>query len=52
MPDSSLRAWTALIGSYCPVVLDLGTGTGMFAIALARWRNASLVAGIDHSPVC
>lgn len=53
MPDSSLRAWTAFIGLHSPVesptVLDLGTGTGMFALALARWRNANLVVGIDES---
>jgi SAM-dependent methyltransferase len=54
MPDSSLRAWTEFIGSFTPVpgpaVLDLGTGTGMFAHALALWRDASQVAGIDQSP--
>ena len=54
MPDSSLRAWTEFIGSFSPVprpaVLDLGTGTGMFARALALWRGASHVAGIDQSP--
>jgi ubiquinone/menaquinone biosynthesis C-methylase UbiE len=45
MPDSSQRAWAELIGSFspvpCPAVLDLGAGTGMFALALARWCGAS-----------
>ena len=55
MPDSSVRAWAELIGSHSPVrspaVLDVGTGTGMFALALARWRDASLVVAIDQSPL-
>jgi ubiquinone/menaquinone biosynthesis C-methylase UbiE len=55
MPGDSLRAWTRLIGSFTPAaspaVLDLGTGTGMFARAMARWRDARLVAAIDQSPV-
>jgi ubiquinone/menaquinone biosynthesis C-methylase UbiE len=53
MPQRSLRAWTKLIGSYCPgagsIILDMGAGTGMFATAMARWLPARAVAGIDPS---
>ncbi|MBO0822826.1 MAG: class I SAM-dependent methyltransferase [Actinobacteria bacterium] len=53
MPDESLRAWTELIAARSPVgrpdVLDVGAGTGMFAVAMARWA-ATRVAAIDASP--
>lgn len=53
MPQRSLRAWANLIRSFCPrsgsIVLDMGAGTGMFAIAMARWLPARAVAGIDPS---
>ncbi|MET7301659.1 class I SAM-dependent methyltransferase [Embleya sp. NPDC005575] len=53
MPEASLRAWAELIGSFAPqphpTVLEVGAGTGMFCAAMARWRRASLVVGIDLS---
>jgi SAM-dependent methyltransferase len=53
MPQRSLRAWTKLIGTFSPradaVILDMGTGTGMFAAAMARWLPAPAVIGIDPS---
>ena len=43
MPGSSLHARADLIASFSPVVspaaLDLGAGTGMFAVGLARCRQ-------------
>ena len=54
MPETSLRAWAELIAGYGPAhsadVLDIGTGTGMFAVALARWALARTVVGVDASP--
>ena len=53
MPQQSLRAWATLIGSFTPrprpVVLDMGTGTGMLATAMARWVPVRAVIGIDPS---
>jgi tRNA G46 methylase TrmB len=53
MPEASLRAWVELIGSFtpapAPAVVEIGAGTGMFCAALARWRQASLVVGVDPS---
>ena len=53
MPEASLRAWAELIGSFTPrsdpAVVEIGAGTGMFCAALARWRRASLVVGVDPS---
>lgn len=53
MPQRSLRAWATLIGTFSPradpVVLDAGTGTGMFAAAMARWLPARAVMGLDPS---
>jgi len=53
MPEASLRAWVELIGSFtsrpAPAVVEIGSGTGMFCAALARWRQASLVVGVDPS---
>jgi SAM-dependent methyltransferase len=52
MPARSLHAWVCLIGSFSPVprptVLDIGTGTGMFASALSD-QLGSAVIGIDPS---
>jgi SAM-dependent methyltransferase len=54
MPTSSLRNWADLLVSFgraeSPAVLDLGTGTGMFAVALTRCRRGSQVVAIDPSP--
>lgn len=53
MPEASLRAWTELIGSFgprpAPAVLEIGAGTGMFCVAMARWLRASIVLGVDPS---
>jgi ubiquinone/menaquinone biosynthesis C-methylase UbiE len=54
MPEESLRAWAELIAACSPVltpdVLDVGAGTGLFAVALARWAAARMVVAIDASP--
>jgi tRNA G46 methylase TrmB len=51
MSEASLRAWVELDGSFtpapAPAVVEIGAGTGMFCAALARWRQASLVVGVD-----
>ena len=53
MPETSLKAWTELIDRQLPAgaarVLDLGTGTGMFSVAMARWLPVEQVIGIDPS---
>ncbi len=53
MPPSSLQAWTRLIASFSPVtqpvLIDVGTGTGMFAAALARSGDVARTVGIDPS---
>ena len=53
MPDSSLRAWAELIGSFSPVpdpaVLDVGGGTGMLALSLIRWCGVRQVTVADLS---
>ena len=54
MPASSLRNWADLIVSFSraesPAVLDLRTGTGMLAVALARRRPGTQAAAVDPSP--
>jgi ubiquinone/menaquinone biosynthesis C-methylase UbiE len=54
MPGESLRAWAELIATCSPArspdVLDVGAGTGMFAVALARWAAARTVIAVDASP--
>lgn len=53
MPETSLRAWTTLIGSFSPQptpqVVEIGAGTGMFCAAMARYLPASFVLGVDPS---
>lgn len=53
MPGASLRAWTRLIGSYAPspepAVIEIGSGTGMFCAAMARWLGPAAVVGVDPS---
>lgn len=53
MPAASLRAWTELISSFSvaprPVAVDVGTGTGMFAAALAAVRDVRITVGVDPS---
>jgi SAM-dependent methyltransferase len=53
MPEASLRAWTELIGSFsprsAPAVVEIGSGTGMFCSAMARWLGTSAVVGVDPS---
>ncbi len=52
MPVASLRVWTELIGSVSlvprPALVDVGAGIGVFAVALAEWRDAVLT--VDPSP--
>jgi SAM-dependent methyltransferase len=54
MPDESLRAWAELIAACSPApvpdVLDVGAGTGMFAMALARWIVVRTVVAVEVSP--
>ena len=54
MPEEPLRAWAELIATCSPVltpdVLDVGAGTGLLAVALARWAEARMVVAIDASP--
>lgn len=54
MPDESLRAWVDLIVACSPArspeVLDVGAGTGLFAVALARRAPVRTVVAVDASP--
>lgn len=54
MPGSSLRVWAGLIASFGPddrsATLDVGTGTGMFAAALAESMPSGFTLGVDPSP--
>ncbi|MFE9662910.1 methyltransferase domain-containing protein [Streptomyces sp. NPDC005955] len=53
MPDDALSAWTRLIGSFAsrtaPAIVEVGSGTGMFCSAMARWLDASTVLGVEPS---
>ncbi|MFD4372579.1 class I SAM-dependent methyltransferase [Streptomyces sp. NPDC058486] len=56
MPEESLRAWVALIAAHgrgrpsrplC--ILEIGSGTGVFSAAMARWIEGSEVVAVDAS---
>ncbi|MFJ2027993.1 class I SAM-dependent methyltransferase [Streptomyces sp. NPDC087897] len=53
MPEGSLRAWVALIASYVqqlsPSIVEIGSGTGIFSAAMARWIEGSEVVAVDAS---
>lgn len=53
MPEESLRAWVALIGSQLPCpspsIVEIGAGTGMFSAAMARRLEGSSVLAVDTS---
>ncbi|PZT77945.1 class I SAM-dependent methyltransferase [Streptomyces sp. AC1-42W] len=53
MPEASLRAWVGLIASYAhrpsPSVVEIGSGTGVFSAAMARWIEGSEVMAVDAS---
>ncbi|MFD7612397.1 class I SAM-dependent methyltransferase [Streptomyces sp. NPDC059828] len=53
MPEASLRAWVELIASYAqrsaPSIVEIGSGTGVFSAAMARWTEGSEVTGVDAS---
>ncbi|MGQ4464670.1 class I SAM-dependent methyltransferase [Streptomyces violaceoruber] len=55
MPEASLRAWVTLIASYVqrasPSIIEIGSGTGVFSAAMARWIEGSEVTGVDASEV-
>ncbi|MEI5098345.1 methyltransferase domain-containing protein [Streptomyces sp. PmtG] len=53
MPEASLRAWVELIASYVqrasPSIVEIGSGTGVFSAAMARWIEGSEVVAVDAS---
>ncbi|OIJ88971.1 hypothetical protein BIV25_35395 [Streptomyces sp. MUSC 14] len=53
MPEASLRAWVELIASYVqrssPSIVEIGSGTGVFSAAMARWIEGSEVTALDAS---
>ncbi|WP_254878496.1 bifunctional 2-polyprenyl-6-hydroxyphenol methylase/3-demethylubiquinol 3-O-methyltransferase UbiG [Streptomyces sp. NA04227] len=53
MPVESLRSWVDLIASRLdrtsPALLEVGTGTGMFAAGLARWIEGADLLAVDPS---
>ncbi|GHA77697.1 class I SAM-dependent methyltransferase [Streptomyces termitum] len=55
MPEASLRAWVELIASYVqrtsPSIVEIGSGTGVFSAAMARWIEGSEVMAVDASEV-
>jgi ubiquinone/menaquinone biosynthesis C-methylase UbiE len=49
VPLEALEPWRRALGAYLPPasglpVLDLGAGTGLFSVAIARWFGAAVVA--------
>ncbi|WP_415952716.1 class I SAM-dependent methyltransferase [Streptomyces sp. KLOTTS4A1] len=55
MPEASLRAWVELIAGYAqrpsPSIVEIGSGTGVFSAAMARWIEGSEVVALDASEV-
>lgn len=52
MPPTSVRAWVDVVTSFGPApefTIDVGTGTGMFAAALAELPGSKLTIGVDPS---
>ncbi|WP_318212185.1 class I SAM-dependent methyltransferase [Streptomyces sp. SJL17-1] len=53
LPEGSLRAWVELIASHArrpsPSIVEIGSGTGIFSAAMARWVEGSGVVGVDAS---
>ncbi|GGZ30305.1 hypothetical protein GCM10010387_24830 [Streptomyces inusitatus] len=53
MPEGSLRAWVGLIASHvrrpAPRIIEIGSGTGVFSAAMARWIESSEVVAVDAS---
>ena len=53
MPPSSLRAWADYIVSFAPRapadVVEIGSGTGMLSVALARSEQVASVVGVEPS---
>ncbi|MFF0483021.1 class I SAM-dependent methyltransferase [Streptomyces sp. NPDC004435] len=53
MPGASLRAWVELIAAYAqrssPSIVEIGSGTGVFSAAMARWIEGSEVMAVDAS---
>lgn len=53
LPDSGMQAWRAALSAYLPPVdsmpiLDLGSGTGIWSRALARWFGVRVI-GVEPS---
>ncbi|SFF91435.1 Methyltransferase domain-containing protein [Actinacidiphila alni] len=53
MPEASLQAWVELIAAYAqrssPSIVEIGSGTGVFSAAMARWIEGSEVMAVDAS---
>lgn len=53
LPDSGMQAWREALSTYLPParsmpILDLGSGTGIWTRALARWFNVRVI-GVEPS---
>jgi ubiquinone/menaquinone biosynthesis C-methylase UbiE len=49
VPLEALEPWRAALAAYLPPasglpVLDLGAGTGLFAVAIAQWFDTAVIA--------